>query len=758
MIFVVSVLLQTSTAAPSTVDLTKFSPGIGARYTGTTDSQTARTLSFIGDHNGDGFEDYMVSCWGRNGIAVIVMKRNTTNVNLHIPDIVSGQYFRLIKGVANTGGHLAGLGDINSDGFDDVLISSGSAIVTGRKAAGYAVVIFGKRGPFTDIILTESWPASSIGFTILGIKVSTAFRAMQYGENGIGDVNGDGLNDFAVTTAFYEGTTSKYQPGVVWIIFGKAKEHTFENIDLLPANFGSNGVYYTGGSSDDQLGFNFMTAGDFNGDGIADILMGAHGFDPVVNGTTRSGAGAAYLIFGSKTALATTDLSTFETGAKGVRFLGATADDQLGWFLSGVGDINGDGIDDIAIGAPGFDRPLRSGCGAVYVIYGNKGAYTADVDLANFAASIYGFVIYGRAPNMQLCTSSPASDLNGDGVNDLLVGGTASNSRVHIIYGQKEERTANVDTASDDVMTFFYVTGANLGYGLHGGKDVTGDGIPDILMGAHRAAVTLEGSGAVLSGAGMGWMLPGPFILPSSAPTTAPLGSPTMNPSVAVTASPSALPSFAPSHVPSETPSLNPSVLPSLQPSVIATSPTVDPTFMPSVVPTRVPTMQPSGDPSFLPTLSPTSLPTVLPTLAPSAHPTINPSASPTVSPTAVPSANPTVLPSGHPSFLPTRSPTSLPTVLPTLAPSAHPTINPSASPGASPTAVPSVNPTVLPSGLPTVDPSASPTVNPTAMPTRVPSVAPTTLPTSAAVKNFELAVNVEQVPLILCFSFMCPR
>lgn len=704
--------LLCATAAPVTIDLADFTSGAGVRFHGgAPNTVTGYSVSVIGDHNGDGFEDYV---FGARGLrkAVIVMKKNTLYTPMTTESIVSGQYFRVINGPTGSqlGNSVAGIGDINDDGFADVIISATTGDVSGRPKAGYAFVIFGKVGPFTDITVTATWAASSIGFMILGSGQNGQLGSFTSTTRGLGDVNGDGIDDFAITDRLYQGTSSKTRPGVVWVILGK-KTPAFTTIDLLPANFGNSGVYYTGELDNWNLGFVVMPAGDFNGDGIADFLMGASDADPIVNGTSRPNGGVAYLIHGSKTNLATTDMSTFVTGSKGVRFIGATyvGGGQFGRFMSGVGDINGDCIDDIAIGA-GYAEPpvlpVRNNGGIVYVLYGTTVAFTADYDMNgfDFNSFVHGFAIYGAAAASQIATVAPAGDINLDGVNDMLVGGVSGYSNVVIVYGQNETRTKAVDFEAAEVTTIKFSVGSYIGWAIDGGKDLNGDGIPDVLFGGYNSFVTPESGGSVISNAGAVWMLPGPFILPTNAPTT----EPSMLPSV--------YPSEAPTYRPSDAPTMNPSASPSFMPSV---HPSVDPSFAPT------------GDPSVISSLQPTALdPTVFPTTAPSANPSVSPTLLPTFDPSNIPTVRPSVVPSVDPSV----TPTTLPSLVPSLGPSVSSTVNPTVSPS--------------------VVISASPTVTLTLSPTDAPSVVPTMRPTDPADKDFVLSVSIQQVSPLKYYPF----
>jgi hypothetical protein len=268
-----------------------------------------------------------------------------------------------------------------------------------------------------------------------------------------GDVNGDGYADVIVGA---EGIDAGGDDrGQASLFFGGA------SMDNLAD------VTFTGENDGDQLGFSVALPGDVNGDGFADLLVGAFLADG--GGEDR---GEAYLFYGGPSVDNTPDLT----------FTGAADFDELGYAVAGAGDVNGDGYNDIIIGAydaagGGTDR------GEVYIFYGGPSIDNiADVTFTGIEDNdFFGVSVAG------------AGDVNGDGFDDVLVGayitdggGMENSGQAYIYYGG-----LSMDNVAD--VTF---TGLNdmdqLGYSLSGAGDVNGDGFEDVIVGANRA----EGGGS----------------------------------------------------------------------------------------------------------------------------------------------------------------------------------------------------------------------------------------------------------------------
>ncbi len=429
------VLFGTGSAAmPASISASSLNGVNGFAITGAAVRADAGFSVASGDFNGDGYSDVIIGAPGAahaSGEIYVVFGHGGG-----FPASLSAKGLNGANGVTILGapkdsksGYSVASGDINGDGRADVVIGAVDASPNGLLQAGSAYVVFGSSAGATSSINLNSLNGAN-GFRIdgaiagqhLGFSVTTA------------DLTGSGYDD-VIVGAPNGGTDT----GDVYVIYGNAGG--FPPVINVNSLNGTNGFTIIGGAMRTRTGWS-VGAGDVNGDGIPDLIIGE--IDGWANGVPRSGV--TYVLYGSKAGFpATINLANL-TPSQGFEILGYAYNQEAGGSVSCAGDINGDGIPDILVGAPHGD-PIYPKTnlypGSAFVVFGQKGGFTSPVNL-DALNGVDGFRIDDNEPTSGFEFSvSAAGDINGDGFDDLIIGKRPSPYRssadtagaAYVIYG-----------------------------------------------------------------------------------------------------------------------------------------------------------------------------------------------------------------------------------------------------------------------------------------------------------------------------------
>ncbi|MFO0943443.1 MAG: hypothetical protein U0930_22130 [Pirellulales bacterium] len=391
-------LIFGSSSLPAVIDLSALGSGGVRLLSPAIGSLLGLSVSGAGDVNADGYSDIIVGAPSSIGKSYLVFGRSNFPTTIDVSQITG--LVTITGSQSDFAGHVSGSGDVNGDGYSDLLIGApgGDAMLDAKTDAGESYIVFGGPSLPASIQLSN---LGSAGVTIFGADAGDRSGGVL---NILGDVNGDGFDEIAIAAQQADSAgNAKPDAGESYIVFGKAALPA--TIDL--AALGNAGATIWGADTGDLSGFSLDGAGDLNADGYDDLIIGALAADSLNN--SRTDAGESYVIFGGAALASSIDLAAL--GNSGLTIWGADSYDESGNSVGGAGDVNGDGFDDLLIGAPGGDGLGNNslGLGESYLVLGAN-QFTNSVTHPGTAAS------------ETLIGSAAANVMVGGRGNDVLVG------------------------------------------------------------------------------------------------------------------------------------------------------------------------------------------------------------------------------------------------------------------------------------------------------------------------------------------------
>ncbi len=427
------------------------------------------SVASAGDVNGDGYSDVIVGAQQYDDGAnmtegrAFVYHGSATGISASpnsTPDDAN-------QSNAFFGYSVACAGDVNGDGYSDVIIGAWGYAENGNSDEGKAFVYHGSASGISASpnTLIDDANLAQAG---LGRSVASA-----------GDVNGDGYSD-VIVGAYYFSDGANTAEGRAWVHHGSAA-----GLSSMP-----NSTPDDANQAQAYFGISAASAGDINADGFSDVIIGAQGYDDGVN----TGEGRAFVYHGSATGLPATPTSTPDDANQ----LNA----QFGTSVACAGDVNGDGYSDVIIGAPFYDDGANTDEGRAFIYHGAAAGLSATPnntpDDANQAGARFGTSV------------AAANDINGDGYSDVIIGASqyddgvnTSEGRAFVYHGSATGLSANPNSTPDDANQ----ANADFGYSVAGAGDVNGDGYNDVIIGAYSytdGANTGEGRAFVYHGSAGG--------------------------------------------------------------------------------------------------------------------------------------------------------------------------------------------------------------------------------------------------------------
>jgi hypothetical protein len=384
---------------PSTIDVSQLTGINGFKISGSTAVANTNLGFFVrgvGDLNNDGADDILLGSSSglfSTGAAYVVFGKPTGQLFAASVDVdnLAGGGFKLTGessgdwfATSTSGGQGALNNDVNGDGRDDFVI--GAQNFGGQNGRVY--LVFGR----------DTWPANvQVGTDTQTVKLSGEVPGDQFGSYAViaRDINNDNRPE-VFAGSFANDSAANGNEGSLSVFFGRPASNPWPASLAASALTGSDGFRFVGSETNSGFGTPAGSAGDFNGDGVGDLFASSP--DGGINGAARRGV--MCVVFGSANWSAEFSQSSLN-GNNGVCYTGEAGSDRAGFDAAGVGDMNGDGLDDMLISANGADVNGVVDAGKFYLIYGQSGFSSGAVSLSGIESAVPGELFTGSLANFR---------------------------------------------------------------------------------------------------------------------------------------------------------------------------------------------------------------------------------------------------------------------------------------------------------------------------------------------------------------------
>nr|MBP6432089.1 FG-GAP repeat protein [Ferruginibacter sp.] len=428
-----------------------------------------RSVASAGDVNGDGYSDVIIGAYGYD---------DGVNADEGRAFVYHGSTAGLSATPNSTpddanqtgaffGISVASAGDVNGDGYSDVIIGAYGYNDGAVTDEGRAYVYHGSAAGLSASPNSTPDDANQV-VASFGWSVASA-----------GDVNGDGYSDVIVGASYYDDGVN-FNEGRAFVYHGSAA-----GLNATP-----NSTPDDANQTAALFGGSVASAGDVNGDGYSDVIIGATGYDDGAN----TDEGWAFVYHGSAAGLSATPNSTPDDANQATAYFGTS--------VVSAGDVNGDGYSDVIIGAYLYDDGANSNEGWAFVYHGSAAGLSSSpnstLDDADQGTAYFGYSV------------ASAGDINGDGYSDVIIGASGfddgantDEGRAFVYHGSAVGLSASPNSTPDDADQ----ANARFGLSVASAGDVNGDGYSDVIIGAlfyDDGANTDEGKAFVYHGSAAG--------------------------------------------------------------------------------------------------------------------------------------------------------------------------------------------------------------------------------------------------------------